>query len=695
MTAAESGSLKKDISLLGVFAIALGTTISSIFFLPGMAFREVGPALLVSYVLAALVVTPPLLCKAELTTAMPKAGGVYFYLDRAFGPLAGAVAGLGSWISLTLKTSFVLVGSGYYIAIFVDDAPITLIAIGLAVLFGVINTLGVGKTAKMQNVLVVCVILLLVWFIFQGSTSINTAHFDNFMGSGTYNVVSMTGIVLVSYMGLTKVASVAEEVRSPERNIPLGIILALIAAFLLYMGGVAVMIGTIPAEELAASDTPAALAAEYFSGRNGMIIISIAALASFLSAANAGILSASRYPMAMSRDHMVPSVFRKLGRFGTPVTAIIVTVILIALQIVLLDPLVIAKYAGTTKLLLFGLLCAALIVMRESKLDSYDPGFKAPFYPWLPTIGLIVCVLCMALLGWIPILFTIGLILLSFAWFRLYAARRVRREGAIYHLFSRLGRQPYDPLDVELRGIIKEKGLRPTDPFDEIIARAHVLQTDPEEPFESVSRRAADHLAEETGLSSDMFYRQFVEGTRVGATPVMGGVALPHLRADGLQRPHLILARSTGGLDIEVGHGTGEETQREHVYAMFFMASPESDPTQHLRLLASLASAVEQEGFMSCWQEASSDAEMKGALLRNDRSLTVALEYDSPCHSWISKRISELDMPEGVLIALIQSDGERHVPTGKTILREGDHLIMIGETAGIATLRSQLGLNPV
>ena len=81
------------------------------------------------------------------------------------------------------------------------------------------------------------------------------------MGAGTYNVVSMTGIVLVSYMGLTKVASVAEEVRSPERNIPLGIILALIAAVLLYMGGVAVMIGTIPAEELAASDTPAALSA--------------------------------------------------------------------------------------------------------------------------------------------------------------------------------------------------------------------------------------------------------------------------------------------------------------------------------------------------------------------------------------------------------------------------------------------------
>ena len=161
MTAAQSGSLKKDISLLGVFAIALGTTISSIFFLREWPSRK-SDRLCWSPIFWRRWWWPPLLCKSELTTAMPKAGGVYFYLDRAFGPLAGAVAGLGSWISLTLKTSFVLVGSGYYIALFVDDAPITLIAIGLAVLFGFINMLGVGKAAKMQNILVIGVVVLLI-----------------------------------------------------------------------------------------------------------------------------------------------------------------------------------------------------------------------------------------------------------------------------------------------------------------------------------------------------------------------------------------------------------------------------------------------------------------------------------------------------------------------------------------------------
>ena len=273
--------------------------------------------------------------------------------------------------------------------------------------------------------------------------------------------------------------------RTLNAIIPLGIILGLICArYHLHGVAVAVMIGVIPAEELALQPIhPPRQPQAVIAGRPGMILISIAAIASFLSVANAGILSASRYPMAMSRDHMVPSILRKLSRFGTPVPAIILTVSLIVVQLLLLDPLIIAKYAGTTKLMLFGLLCAAMIVMRESRLDSYDPGFKAPFYPWLPLIGMAGCILAIVFLGWIPILFTIGLITLAMIWFKLYASSRVRREGAIYQLFSRLGRRPYDPLDIELRGIIKEKGLRPTDPFDEIIARAHVLQANPNRGF--------------------------------------------------------------------------------------------------------------------------------------------------------------------------------------------------------------------
>lgn len=692
-TPPHTAGLRKDISLFGVFAIALGTTISSGFFLlPGLAFAQAGPAIIVSYLLAGLVVLPPLLCKSELATAMPRAGGVYFYMDRAFGPLAGTIAGLSTWISLTLKTSFALVGSGYYIGLFIPDPPVLLIAIVLALLFGGINLLGAGKTTRMQSMLVICVLVLLCWFSTWGSFDIDTSRFNNFWGAGSETVISMVGVVVVSYMGLTKVATLAEEVRNPERNLPRGMLLALLAAGLIYMTGLAVMIGVIPAAELAETYTPAALAAKYFSGQAGMITISIAAIASFLSVANAGILSASRYPLAMARDHIFPRLFRRLGRFGTPLPAISLTVALIIAEVIFLDPLIIAKYAGTMKLLLFAGVSAAVIVMRESKLDSYDPGFKVAWYPWVPLLGIVLCVAAISVLGTASIIFAFIMIAIAVIWFHFYASDRVDRYGAIFHVFARLGEQRFDALDTELRGIIKEKGLRAADPFDETIAKARVLEGDAGTDFETLAADVAGALSTETGRSSKHFLQGFLEGTQIGATPVTGGVALPHLRLQGLQRSHLVLVRCKNGLNLELGSGMPGGKSSQHVQALFFMASPEEDPAQHLRLLASLAGAVEQEGFMNRWLGAEGPADLKAALLRSDFSLTLTIEAGSLTGTWIDRSIASLDLPDGILVALVHRGTERIIPTGRTKIERGDRVIVIGEQDDIQQLRQDLGL---
>jgi APA family basic amino acid/polyamine antiporter len=488
------------------------------------------------------------------------------------------------------------------------------------------------------------------------------------------------------------VASIAEEVRNPERNIPRGILLALLAAVLVYMTGLTVMIGVIPAAELAETYTPAALAAKYFSGQAGMITISIAAIASFLSVANAGILSASRYPLAMARDHIFPRVFRRLGRFGTPLPAIALTVALIITEVVLLDPLIIAKYAGTMKLLLFAGVSAAVIVMRESKLDSYDPGFKVPWYPWVPLLGIVLCVATMSVLGTASIIFAVVMLVIAIAWFHFYASDRVDRYGAIFHVFARLGEQRFDALDTELRGIIKEKGLRAADPFDETIAKARVLEGNAGTDFETLAARVADALSTETGRSSKHFLQGFLEGTQVGATPVTGGVALPHLRLQGLQRSHLVLVRCRNGLNLEVGSGMPGGKTSQRVQALFFMASPEEDPAQHLRLLASLAGAVEQEGFMDRWLDAEGPADLKNALLRSDYSLTLAIEAGSLAGTWIDRSIASLGLPDGILVALVHRGTERIIPTGRTVIERGDRVIVIGEQDDIQQLRQDLGL---
>lgn len=694
VAAKQSGKLRKDISLFGVFAIALGTTISSGFFLlPGMAFAQVGPAVIVTYLLAGLVVLPPLLCKAELATAMPRAGGVYFYIDRCFGPLSGAVAGVGTWVSLTLKTSFALVGSGYYIGLFIPDPPVILIAIGLAVAFGLLNSFGAGKTTKLQAVLVIATLFILAWFVGWGGRTIDSSHFGNFWGKGADTVVSMVGVVLISYMGLTKVVSVAEEIRNPERNIPLGILLALATAVLIYMTGLAVMIGVVPAEKLANTYTPAALAAEIFAGQAGMIAISIAAIASFLSVANAGILSASRYPLAMGRDHIFPKVFRQLGRFGTPMPAIFATVVLIVLEVILLDPLVIAKYAGTLQLLLFATIAAAVIVMRESHLASYDPGFKVPLYPWVPLIGIALCITAIVLLGWVPVIFAAGMIVISVLWFQLYAASKIDRYGAIYHVFARLGEHRFDPLDTELRGIIKDKGLRPDDPFEKTIARARVIEAQPDVTFEGLATLAAEALSGDTGHSASHFYDGFLEGTQVGATPVMGGVALPHLRLEGLKRSHLVLVRCAKGVVLTVGASVPGLESTQKVRALFFMASPDDDPAQHLRLLANLAGAVEQDGFMDRWNAAIGPAELKTALLRSEHSLTLSITPGTLPGAWIGQSLASLGLSDDILVALVYRNGERLIPTGRTIFSPNDRVIVIGEPDHITQLRADLGLD--
>jgi len=691
--AAQSGSLRKEISLFGVFAIALGTTISGgLFLLPGLAFDKIGPAIVVAYLLAAAVALPPLLCMSELATAMPKAGGFYFYVDRAFGPLAGTVAGVGTWITLTLKTSFALVGIGFYLGIYLDDPPVGLIAAALAILFGVINLFGAGKATKMQSMLVLGILAILAWFVIEGGLAIEPAQFTPFLTTDTHAVAAMVGVVLISYMGLTKVVSVAEEVRNPERNIPLGILLALVSAVIVYMAGLAVMIGTIPAVELASTYTPAALAADLFSGPTGQLVISIAAIASFLAVANAGVLSASRYPLAMGRDHIFPSLFRRLGRYGTPLPAICLTVILIVLEVLLLDPLVIAKYAGALKLLLFAALCAAVIIMRESRLDSYDPGFRTPLYPWIPLVGIVLSIAAMVLLGWIPILFSIGLMVVAALWYKFYADVRTRRYGAMHHVFARLGEHRFDPLDTELRGIIKEKGLRAADPFDEIIARARVLEADSSSTFEQLVGRVSRALASETGRNPSHFENGFLEGTQIGATPVTGGVALPHLRLDGLDASILVLVRCAAGLDITLGSGVPGDHNVKRVYALFFMASPEEDPTQHLRLLANLAGAVEREGFTDRWLAADGPADLKAALLRSDHSLTLLVDDASLAGTWAGRTIASLQLADGILVALVYRSDDRIIPTGRTMIERGDRVILIGEQSDISQLRQDLNI---
>ncbi len=686
----KSKQLKKELSLFKIYAIATGATLSSGFFLlPGLASAQAGPAVIISYLIAALHLIPAVFSMAELSTAMPRAGGIYYFLDRSMGPMMGTIGGLGTWIALILKTAFALIGMGAYLTIFMPDLPAVPLAVGLAVLFGSVNLLGAKKTGGFQVVLVVGLLAILSGFMGTGLLQLKVGHFADFFRAGFDGIYATAGLVYISYVGVTKIASVSEEVKDPEKTLPRAMFLALTTAILIYGLGTAVMVGVIPLANLQSDLTPVATAADLLVGKWGAIIMTVAAVLAFFSVSNAAILSASRYPLAMSRDHLLPKFFRILSRQRTPQVAIYATVALIIVCIVVFDATKIAKLASAFQLLLFALSCAAVIIMRESKIEAYDPGYHSPLYPWMQLVGIIAPVFLIAEMGWHPILFTLGLIILGVAWYRFYASAHVERDGAIYHFFARLGEQRYDGLDRELRGILKEKGLRAEDPFDLVIARAAFFDLDQQVSFEDVVERAAKHFSNNLPGTAAHFKESFLQGTRVGATPVSHGAALPHTRLPDLPHAEVAIFRTGQGVVVDLGDVFLAEHAAEPVYAFFFLVSPEENPGQHLRLLAQIAEQVDDDNFMRLWKNAKSERELKELILRDERVLSIRIDPQEKSGVWIGKAIRDLGLVDGTLIAVIHRDLEIIIPRGRTVLARGDRLTIIGEPHGILELRNR------
>ncbi|WP_420456698.1 amino acid permease [Rubrivirga sp.] len=703
---ADAPRLKKELTLFDVYAISTGAMFSSGFFLlPGLATAQAGPATVLAYFLAGVFILPALFSAAELSTAMPKAGGAYYFLDRSLGPLAGTVGGIGTWLALVLKSAFALVGMGAYLVFFVD-IPVKPLAVALTVAFGVLNVVGAKETSGLQRVLVTVLVGVLVFFVAQGLVEVASLgaanverQFTPFLPFGAEGLLATVGLVFVSYAGLTKVASVAEEVQDPDRNLPLGMFLSLATATLIYCVGVFIMIAVLDPSELRSDLTPVATAAEKFftwlPEPWGLGLIVAAAIAAFASTGNAGILSASRYPLAMARDGLVTERLGSVGRFGTPVPAVVVTTVLMVVVIVALDVEAIAKLASAFQLLLFGLLNVAVIVMRESRIPSYVPGYRSPWYPWVQIVGVVTPVVLIAELGGFAIGLSVLMIAGGVAWYVWYVkdSPRVQRAGAVYHLFERLGRSRYEGLDSELRTILKEKGLRDETPFEHLVTRAAVLDVGGGTDFETVARDAARRLAQRAGLPQARIERAFLDGSRTGATPVSHGVALPHLRLPEVDRPELVIVRSQAGLAVRVDTtGDAQADADRTVHAVFFLLSPQEPPGRHLRTLASLASRIDEPPFLDDWRAAETEQDLKEVLLHNDRFLALTVRDDGgPTAPLVGRALRDVRLPSGVLIALVHRDGAITVPGGATVLRAGDRLTILGDPDGIAQLEATYG----
>jgi mannitol/fructose-specific phosphotransferase system IIA component (Ntr-type) len=315
----------------------------------------------------------------------------------------------------------------------------------------------------------------------------------------------------------------------------------------------------------------------------------------------------------MGKDRAVPQVFGRLGRRETPLAGIALSTMAVIAIVLFLDTEGIAKLASTLMLIAFALVNLSVVVMRESRVRSYDPGFRSPLYPWMQLAGIIVSLVLIPLMGWISAIFALSMITVGLVWYAVYARGRAEHAVAVMRVLERiaqeiLSRESAGPaLDRELREIMKEKGLRPDDPYAEVVLRAEVRDLPREAEWDDLMQEAVERFSKEHPRHADAIREGLLEAGRHGETPAADGIALPHILLDGIERYELIAARSRSGL-----HFPGVE---KPVHAVFVLLGSKDDPQQHLRMLAGIARRADEPRFTNVWAEARDVEELRELIL--------------------------------------------------------------------------------
>jgi len=620
--------LKKQLGSLDVFSVASGAMISSgLFVLPAIAFMKAGPSMVLSYFFASLLIIPSVLSKAELATAMPRAGGTYFFVERSLGPAWGVFGGLASWFSLALKSAFAVVGMAVLIEIVLQIAfPVQLshwhlkaIAAVCCLGFTSLNIVSVKHTSRFQIVLVALLLAILACFVLFGVRRVEAVRYTGFLDKGWPALLATAGLVFVSFGGLTKVASIAEEVKNPGKNLPKGMILAWFVVTAFYLAVIIITVGVLEGKEFRdmyqeGRLMPISLAASKFMGPIGFVLLSLAATAAFVTTANGGILAASRSPLAMSRDQLLPPLLAHVNeRFKTPHLSIALTGGFMITAIVFLDIESLVKTASTLMIILFILVNTSVIIMRESRIQSYRPKFKSPLYPYIHILAIIAYGALIIDMGRVPLLITGGFVAISAAWFFFYVRRHVSRASAVMHVVERVTDHELKTvtLENELRDILLQRDDIIEDRFDQLIRGCEILDIQGKVRSEKVFRDVSKILEGRLDISEYVLFEKFLHREAEGGTVVQPGFAIPHIVVEGNNKFDILLVRARDGIEFP--------DTPEPVKTMFVMAGSRDERNYHLRALMAIAQIAQERDFEKLWFAARDTAGIRNLILLSAR----------------------------------------------------------------------------
>ncbi|UQD52031.1 amino acid permease [Bacillus methanolicus] len=410
----SNNSLKRalgalDLTMLGVGAI-IGT---GIFVLTGVAAAKyAGPALIISFIIAGLACAFAALCYSEFASMIPESGSAYTYSYVAFGEIFAWILGWDLVLEYGLAASAVASGwSGYFKTLLsgfgihiptalssaYDPAKGTFLdlpAIIIVLLVTFLLSRGVKESVKFNSLMVVVKIAVVLLFIITGVWYVKPTNWTPFMPFGFSGVVTGAAVVIFAYFGFDAVSTAAEEVKNPQRNLPIGIISALTICTILYIVVSLILTGIVPFNLLNVKD-PVAFALQFIHQDWAAGFISLGAIVGITTVLIVMLFGQTRLFYSISRDGLLPKALSSVhSKSQVPVASTKMTALLVSIfaGFVPLDKLAELTNIGT--LFAFAAVSLGVAVLRKTQPDL-KRGFRTPLVPFIPTAAVILCVYLM------------------------------------------------------------------------------------------------------------------------------------------------------------------------------------------------------------------------------------------------------------------------------------------------------------
>ncbi|MFW9909003.1 MAG: APC family permease [Candidatus Thorarchaeota archaeon] len=428
----QAGKFARRLGLIGATNIGLGAMLGGgIYVISGTAAGMVGPSLVIAYLVTGLITVFTAINYAELACSIPKQGGGYTFANDTIGGFPGFLTGWFLFIGNVVACGLYSLAVAHTFVAFIPDATestvgfFAIIIIFITFLTNIISIKGVSGVLGILNIIQS---IVLFSFILIGFFFIQPSNLDPFIPDfvGIPQFMTAVSFIYISFVGFELITTASEEIKDPARNIPRAIMLTLAIATTVYMAAALVIVGAVNYTEVSTTSTPIADVFGFMLGPGARYVGLAGMAASNYAALNATFLATARVAYSMGRDRFFPAVLDRVNpRFKTPIPALITALILVSVFALPGDVSLVASLSDFGYLVGLSIVNASVIMLHRKGLSV--PGtFKAPWFPAIPILGVITCLILVPSLHYETLLLGALLTIIGLIVYGLYGGRRNR-----------------------------------------------------------------------------------------------------------------------------------------------------------------------------------------------------------------------------------------------------------------------------